>query len=531
MNIHVHLEKRAHDTPNQIALVSPKISLTYRQLHQRSCRYANGLAKLGIEKGTRTVVMLRPGPDFLAVCFALMRLEAIMVLVDPGMGKSYLAKCLSESAPQAFIGIPLAHCARIVLGWSTSSIKINVCSGPPWPGITSLQQMVDLPKQSDTKDTVSPSDTAAIAFTSGSTGPPKGVVISYGIFEAQCRLLGDAFDIRPGEVDLATFPLFSLFDPALQMTTVFPKMNFSKPGRVHPPNIIQAIQENRVTHMFGSPALLRRIANFTRGQTLKLPSIKRVLTAGAPVSLDVIGDIQELLIDAQVHTPYGATEALPISSIGSDELFKLETETGRIGVCVGRPLPGVKVRIVPISEKPIENLGDVSTCDLGEIGELVVAGPNVSQKYDKNPNANMLSKVLLNDNQLAHRLGDLGYLDEAGRIWFCGRKTHRVVTSNSTLFTVPIESIFNKHTAVLRTALVGIGKPPNQQPILCVELNPGKGLHRRRIREELLQIAGENPGTSEIKKILFHRGFPVDVRHNSKIFREKLAQWAALKVE
>jgi acyl-CoA synthetase (AMP-forming)/AMP-acid ligase II len=530
MNIHMHLEKRAHDTPNRIALVSPKISLTYAQLHERSRRYANGLAKLGIEKGTRTVVMLKPGPDFLAVCFALMRLGAIMVLVDPGMGKPYLAKCLRESAPQAFIGIPLAHFARIVLGWGTPSIKINVCSGLPLPGITSLQQMVDSPSQSDTKDIVTPSDTAAIAFTSGSTGPPKGVVISYGIFEAQCRLLGEAFDIRPGEVDLATFPLFSLFDPALQMTTVFPKMNFSKPGKVHPPNIIRAIQRNKVTHMFGSPALLRRIASFARGQELKLPSLKRVLTAGAPASLDVIGDIQRLLIDAQVHTPYGATEALPISSISSDELFKLEVEGKRIGVCIGRPLPGVQVWIVPISETPIEHLRDVPNCDCGEIGELVVAGPNVSQKYDNNPNANMLSKVSLDSNNSAHRLGDLGYFDEAGRLWFCGRKTHRVVTSNATLFTVPIESIFNQHPAVLRTALVGVGKPPNQQPILCVELKPLRGLKRWRTRKKLLQMAGENPSTSEIKKILFHHGFPVDARHNSKIFREKLTQWAALKV-
>ena len=531
-NIASHLALRAGTSPHQPAVISPRHRLTFAELESYSNQCASALLRAGIRKGMRTVVMLRPGKDFLAVCFALLKLGAVMVLVDPGMGRNNLGKCLQEASPEAFVGVPLAQFARGVLGWASGSLRIKISVGRPGWGGTPLKSLFqpegggqNLPAQA-----VRPEDPAAIAFTSGSTGVPKGVVCTHRMFDAQYQLLRDGYGIQPGEVDLATFPLFALFDPALGMTTVFPKMDFSRPGRVHAPDIIDAIQTHRVTHMFGSPALLTRVVDHYGGSRPRLDSVRRVLTAGAPVSRRVLQGFGEFLAGGEVFTPYGATEALPVSSIASSELLGLKGSGGAKGVCVGRPLPGVHVDIIRISEEPFDRLSEDLLLPAGETGELAVAGPNVSVEYFGRPQANLLSKLRLRDGRTGHRTGDLGYFDDRGRIWFCGRKSHRVITPRGVLFSVPTEGIFNQHPQVRRTALVGVGQSPDQTPVLCVELTAGKRRAKRGIRAELLDIAAQNEGTSHIRNVLFHKSFPVDVRHNSKICREKLARWAAPRI-
>jgi acyl-CoA synthetase (AMP-forming)/AMP-acid ligase II len=232
----------------------------------------------------------------------------------------------------------------------------------------------------------------------------------------------------------------------------------------------------------------------------------------------------------EVQTPYGATEALPVATIGSRELLEetaAATAQGR-GVCVGRSLPGVQIRVIGIDDGPIAAWNDELCLPTGVIGEIVVQGPVVTRSYFGRPEATRLAKIADREGRFWHRMGDVGYLDEQGRVWFCGRKSQRVVTPDRTLLTIPCEGVFNAHAAVLRTALVGVERQGQTVPVLCVECDPAAGrVDRERLRRELLELGAGHEHTRAIRTILFHRAFPVDIRHNAKIFREKLAAWAA----
>lgn len=531
MNIASHLSQLADEEPDRKALIYPEGSLTYGELDNLSTRCANGLERSGLKRGTRTVLMVRPGPEFLILCFGLIRLGAIPVLVDPGMGWKNLGRCLGSARPKAFVGTSLAHVARIVFGWASDTIQLKVTVGGLrlWPG-TSFQSIIRQGAVSTVAETTSGQETAAIVFTTGSTGVPKGVVYTHEMFRAQIELLRNQFGISPGETALATFPLFALFDPALRVTTVFPRMDFTRPGRVNPREVLNPIQEHACTHMFGSPALLDIVGRYAEKNPLRLPTLRRVLTAGAPISVKTLRRFSKLLTgDADIHTPYGATEALPVCSISGQEILRENGAAKGKGVCVGLPVTGVKLVIIRITDEPVEQWSDELTVASGEIGEITVWGANVSREYFELPGANEQAKIRGPDGAIGHRMGDLGYLDERGRVWFCGRKSHRIITKSGTFFTVPCEGVFNQHQAVHRSALVGIGEPPSQEPILCVELEEGyKG--SSVLADEILALGASLPQTRKITRLLFHPSFPVDIRHNAKIFREKLAVWAAGRV-
>lgn len=532
--IFAHLTELARERPEQVAVITTGGAMTYRQLEEDSDRCARGLKRIGIGRGTRTVLMVTPGIEFLVVTFALIKLGAVLVVVDPGMGWKNLGQCLAEAAPEAFVGIPRAQWGSRLLGWARETIRIRVTvGGPGWAGGHSYFEVLRLGEgESSSFDWPPPDEPAAIVFTSGSTGVPKGVVYTHRMFSAQAELLREEFGIQPGEVDLATFPLFALYDPALKMTTVFPRMDFSRPGRVDPVHIIDSIRAHQVTHMFGSPALLDRVGRYGEAQGVRLPSLKRVLSAGAPVSSKILVRFASLLSPAaEIYTPYGATEALPVCSISAREVLQESGTAEGKGVCVGRPLKGVGLAVIAISDDPIPQWSDEWTLPRGEVGELVVWGPNVSQEYYRRPEANALAKIREDSGKIRHRMGDLGWMDEQGRIWFCGRKSHRVVTPQGVLFSVACEGIFNQHPLVRRTALVGVGEAPRQRPVLCVELEDKKHWKgSERLKEEILALGARHPETRPIQTLLFHRAFPVDVRHNAKIFREELARWAARRL-
>lgn len=544
MNIASHLTAMAGSQPWRPAVVFPhardqqgRVSYThytFRQLDEASGRLALGFSSLGIRRGMRVALMVPPSLDFFALTFALFKLGAVPVLIDPGIGLPNLGKGLAEAEPEAFIGIPKAHATRVLLGWARTTLKIKVTVGARalWGGVT-LNQVRELGAVQPPVPAVEagPNETAAILFTSGSTGPSKGVVYTHEYFAAQVEHIRQLYGIQPGEIYLPTFPLFALFGPALGMTAIIPDMDPTRPAQVDPTKIVEAIENFGVTNMFGSPAVIRRVGRYGERSRLKLSSLRRVISAGAPVPAKELQRFCRLLVPGtQVFTPYGATECLPVSSIGSDEILgetRQQTDLGR-GVCVGRPVPGLTVKIIRISDAPIPAWDKALEVEPGEIGEITVKGPHVTRVYFNRQEATALAKIVDGPGGgFYHRMGDLGYLDAQGRIWFCGRKSQRVVTCQGTFFTIPCEAIFNTHPSVFRSALVGVKRGSETEPVICVELEPEARANIEPLTAELRDLAARHLHTRPIQRFLVHPGFPVDIRHNAKIFREKLATWAS----
>jgi olefin beta-lactone synthetase len=593
INVSFHLAHLAEHDPDRVALHDDRTSdyTTFRELHADSDAIACGLEAIGITRGSLVALMVPPSLDFFRLTFALLKVAAVPVLIDPGMGVRNLGTCLAEAEPTAFIGVAKAHIARRILGWSRRTIRTTVNVGRGRFFCTrSLAELhaANIGRDYNPPD-VTADDTSAILFTSGSTGVAKGAVYTHGIFSAQVELLKAEYGIQPGEIDLCTFPLFALFGPALGMTCVIPNMNPSKPATIDPQLTLTAIERHRVTNFFGSPAVIRKLSEVPTKR--QLPTLKRVISAGAPATPSVLDAFREYLpTGAQVFTPYGATEALPVANIGSDEILAETaalTATGH-GVCIGRPFPGIDVRVIRISDEPIVTWDDLLEVERGVIGEFVVRGPIVTKQYHNRDAATKLAKIVdPATGEILHRMGDVGYVDDRGRLWFCGRKSHRVVTPHGTLYTDMVEPIFNKIRGVRRSALVGVTRNGITYPVICVEstfqfkspLFARTGLWEltrsgakvqvrdpKRLFVWKLESAGERFGQPEepadgdsgvmervitevtgepsprstpsfpvlrfeagrpIRTFLaYPREFPVDVRHNSKIFREKLAAWA-----
>ncbi|NYF37012.1 olefin beta-lactone synthetase [Stenotrophomonas sp. JAI102] len=544
INIAARLPELARERPDQIAIRCPgkpgpggmaryDVTLDYRTLNARSDAMAAGLAAHGIGRGVRAVVMVRPSPEFFLLMFALFKNGAVPVLVDPGIDKRALKQCLDEAQPEAFIGIGLAHMARLVLRWCRSA-RLLVTVGRRWGwGGTTLARLESLGA------TVAPAlaptdgeDVAAILFTSGSTGVPKGVVYRHRHFVGQVELLRAAFGMEPGGVDLPTFPPFALFDPALGLTSVIPDMDPTRPAQADPRKLHDAINRFGVTQLFGSPALMRVLAD--HGQPL--PGVRRVTSAGAPVPPDVVARIRRLLPDdAQFWTPYGATECLPVAVIEGRELenTRQATEAGA-GTCVGRVVAPNEVRIIAIDDAPLPAWSQARVLATGEVGEITVAGPTATDSYFNRPQATAAAKITETlaegSTRVVHRMGDVGYFDAQGRLWFCGRKTQRVETAQGPLYTEQVEPVFNALDGIARTALVGVGAPGRQLPVLCYELRPGT-VDSPALVERLRREAAAHAHTARIERFLPHPGFPVDIRHNAKIGREKLAVWATTQLE
>ncbi|MGM0416738.1 MAG: fatty acid CoA ligase family protein, partial [Thermodesulfobacteriota bacterium] len=423
--------------------------------------------------------------------------------------------------------------ARQILGWGKGSLQYCITTSSMLQPRTARlgELLLHTPSMPDfTPYVPDPNSLAAILFTSGSTGPAKGTEYTHENFYAQIEMLKQVYGIEPGEIDLCTFPLFALFAPALGMTAVVPDMDASKPGQVNPERIFEAFDNFHISNMFGSPALLRRVANYGCRQGRRLPSLKRVISAGAPVPASILRQMESMLeSDCEVFTPYGATEALPVCSIGSREILEhtaQKTDAGG-GICIGRPVENIDAQIIRISDETIPVWDNVELMPVGSIGEICVRGPQVTSGYYHLEQATENAKIYCRDSNFYHRMGDVGYVDEQGRLWFCGRKNHRVVTGKSTLFTIPCEAVFNLHPQVARTALVGYGARGAQRAVLCVELNPNVPAHQHSaIIADLKEIQRQYPHTEKISAFLIHPNFPVDVRHNAKIFREKLALWA-----
>lgn len=536
-NIAQTLAEIAGRSPEKPALTCKSLigwrTWSFSELAETAAGYSHALSEREVAKGDRVMLMVKPSKEFVCLTFGLFHLGAVVILIDPGMGYRNLLKCIGSVKPQAFIGIPRAQLFKKMFPAPFKSVIHNFCIGTSLGllGQRLLPQRLR-PLQRDTTMLSSciaskADDPAAIIFTTGSTGPPKGVCYSHGVFYAQLRLIRDYYGIGPTDVDQPAFPLFALFSTALGAHAVIPDMNPARPAKVNAEKFVRTIIDQQVTYSFGSPAIWNVVSRHCLDQQITLP-LKKILMAGAPVSGELIERVKKIMPrDGEIHTPYGATESLPIASITGSEILTQtwpQTRKGK-GVCVGRSLPGMKIRIIQSSDEPIAVWNDGLEVESGEIGEIVVKGAVVTRSYENNEPENRLAKIADQDG-FWHRMGDVGYLDDEGRLWFCGRKAHRVQTKETTMYTICCEAVFNEHPGVYRSAMVGLGQPGKQIPVLIVE--PFEKINdEEKLIDELRALGRENSLTAGIDHFLVHPSFPVDIRHNAKIFREKLAMWAA----
>ncbi|MCA9090124.1 MAG: AMP-binding protein [Planctomycetaceae bacterium] len=544
-NIASRLSLQAAQRPWQRAIVAPSgrdrsgrccyAQLTFAQLDEETSRIAKGLQERGLKPGMKLVLFVPFSIEFITLTFALFKAGATIVLIDPGMGRTNIFKCLEEVRPDGFVAIPKVHLVRWWFGRRFPQAKFNVSVGRRLPGVlATLDELRQTPLQDFEPAVTQTNDSAAIIFTSGSTGPPKGVHYEHGMFDAQVDLIQQHYGIEPGEVDLPAFPLFGLFNAAMGVTTVIPDMDTTRPAQVNPERIIEAIRDQGVTQAFGSPAFWNRVGRYCEQHGITFPSVRRTLSAGGPVPIHVLRRMSAILTGpgADLYTPYGATESLPVASIGGREILETTAERTRqgAGTCVGNIFAGVDVRIIEITSEPIVSLADVQSQPVGEIGEIIVRSPSVTREYYLREEATRAAKIP-DGETFWHRIGDVGYLDDEGRLWFCGRKAHIVETPAGRMFSVCCEAILEEHPRIYRTALVGVGTAPNQRPVIVAEPEEGEfsesSSGQQQLIRELLELAATHPLTQSIRDVLLHRSLPVDTRHNVKINREALAVWAA----
>lgn len=547
-NVSEHLRRHADERGEQPALIVADgvgwSSITYRELNARVDRFAHGFVEKGLRRGDRVLFLVKPSIDFYAALFGLFRMGAIPVLMDPGMGLPALLQCIEQASPRAVLALPIVHLVRLIKRKHFRSAEIFITAGTRWLwGGSTLQQCLS---DNTAPYAIEPDRTAAdegfIAFTSGSTGPPKGVSFVHRMFLNQARMLSERFEMDPETVTVECFAAFVIFDLAIGMTVVIPDMDLSKPAKADPAKVARAITEHKATSAFASPVVWQNIARWAQREGQELPSLHRVLTAGAPIPADLHRRFRDILAHGvQMHTPYGATEALPVATLGSTEILgeTWERTAQGFGTCVGTAFPGVTIEIVRITQDPLPEWSEDLRVAPGEVGEITVFAPIVSPEYKDRPDANAVSKIT-RDGAIGHRMGDLGYLDDRGRLWFCGRKSHALWVDpaqlpeparrdDGLLPAVPVEGVFNEHAKVLRTALVGVGERGAQEPVLCVELEAGESWSSA-LESEILALANGTRWQGVVSRVLHSTGFPTDARHNSKIKREELREWASQQV-
>ena len=493
---------------------------SFSELYQDVRACSAFLKDKGIERGDKVLLFVRSGYELIVLAFSLFFIGAVPVIIDPGMGLRAVLRCIKRTQPDHLIGIPMTHWVSRFFYRSFKSIRVRIL-------IRSTQfseQALAIPDHDSNPIDVSPNDLAAIVFTSGSTGPPKGVCYMHKTFDGQIRALKETFGMQEGEVDMTTLPIFALFNPALGITTVMPEINPSTPAKASARSLVKTLLDFEVTTTFASPVIGRKIANWCEQRNLRLPVMKRFFLAGAPSPPALIEKLSSFMDNGNVFVPYGATEALPVSYCSHTEIADTRESIERgEGSCLGQPLPGVSVKLLPVSSSPFGK--EIQEVKDGEVGEICVAGPTVTEEYYRMPGATFDSKFLY-ESKTYHRMGDLGYFDAKRTLRFLGRKVERLNTPQGFLETERCEAIVNSVHGVRRSALIGLGTKDPLEP--CVVIQPEQEFRTPKtinvIEQEVLRRLSVRLPRFKITQTRIESSLPVDPRHNAKIHRLALAK-------
>ena len=504
MNTASLLENQAKSLPEKTALVCKGESLTFKEMDETINRLANYYSGKGIKRGTKTALFIRPSIELTATTFALFKVGAIPIFIDPGMGLKSVLKAVSEVAPDALVAIPQVNTMSRVFRRAFTGVKIKLNSTKVRDASTdesSEYTMYDAPED----------EMAAIIFTSGGTGKPKGVIYTHKIFIEQTRLLQEMYSLTSDDVDCPCFSLFSFFTLAMGLTSYIPEMNHSFPEKTDPSAIVSNLTENKSTFAAGSPALWYKVADYCIEQGVQLPHLKSLVMFGAPVELEMHEKWGKILPNGSTYTPYGASESLPISNISGKYIMEntAEMTLKGAGVCVGAAVSSAEVRIYN---------GD----------EIIVSGITTTKEYYNEEEATRESKLQI-DGKLWHKVGDVGYIDEENRIWFWGRKVHVVDLGDVKMYSTPCETLFNRIPGIKRTALIGPKFGGKLVPSLVIELKDDSTKMTPELLSELEKIRDKYEHTKPIERFFIHKSFPVDARHNIKIDRTLLTDWAESK--
>jgi len=477
-------------------------SVTFNELDSRVATFAQALVQLGVEAGERVAVLVPPSIDLIALVYACWRIGAVTVIADRGLGISGLGRAVKSSRVQHVVGIRSAVVAARTLRWAPRASLIDLKSLQNSTQLEGLKQL-DRPEPKD-------GDLAAILFTSGATGPAKGVRYTHSQLGAQRDILQKVYNISDTDSFVAAFAPFALFGPALGITTGLADMDVTSPATLTAKALDEACRETKATMVFASPAALANVLKTASTNLSSLKQVRLVMSAGAPVPIDTLRQLNQLCPNAEMHTPYGMTEVLPVADLS---LQQREAVGDGLGVCVGKAVNGCHIKVVAID-------GGTTNLPSGVCGEVVVNSPWMSLGYNRLWLTQQNARFE-NDGVIWHRTGDVGHLDGDENLWIEGRVVHMIHASHGSITPVPLEVACEKISGVKRAAAVGIGDKGAQQLVIVLETDLAKEdiapAHLAiQVREALADV--------DVVAIWVTKKLPVDIRHNSKIDRTALAQ-------
>ncbi|WOF22613.1 alpha/beta fold hydrolase [Microbacterium betulae] len=503
--------------------------VSWRLLDDRVRSIAAGLHRIGVRRGDRVSLLVPPGATLTAAIYACLRIGAVVVVADAGLGVRGLTRAVRGAWPAYIIGERAGLAAARVLGWPGVRISAPALTGAARRALGvshTLAELAELGAGAVLPAAPAPDERAAVLFTSGSTGPAKGVVYTHGQLSALRDTLAAHFQVTRESGLVTGFAPFALLGPAFGTLSVTPDMDVSAPRTLTARAVAAAARESDAEIVFLSPAAILNVVatagELTAPDREALARVRTFLSTGAPVGRALLESTNGIMPHAVAHTPYGMTECLLVTDITLDGIRAAETAPDR-GVCVGTPIGENRVLVSALDADGAAT-GSPSG-EPGVLGEVVVSAPHLKHGYDRLWLTDReAARDLPQDGGRWHRTGDIGHLDAQGRLWVEGRLPHVIVTADGPVAPVGPEQEAERLGAVRRAAVVGIGPHGLRQAVAVVETLPSTT--RPGLASPDLAADVRRAVSLPLVAVLAVPQLPTDIRHNSKIDRTRLSGWA-----